>query len=67
MTTIEVALHCHGILKYSFSLNRSITRNRLNRRKPARRGYMCVVLVYFLNLRMSIFETFMVDDKLVTL
>ena len=29
--------------------------------------YMCVVLVYFLTLRMSIFEIFMLDDKLVTL
>ena len=28
---------------------------------------MCVVLVYFLTLRMSIFENFMLDDKLVTL
>jgi len=27
---------------------------------------MCVVLVYFLTLRMSIFENFMLDDKLVT-
>jgi len=26
-----------------------------------------VVLVYFLTLRMSIFENFMLDDKLVTL
>ena len=29
--------------------------------------YMCVVLVYFFTLRMSIFENFMLDDKLVTL
>ena len=29
--------------------------------------YMCVVLVYFLTLLMSIFESFMLDDKLVTL
>ena len=29
--------------------------------------YMCVVLVYFLTLRMSIFLNFMLDDKLVTL
>jgi len=28
---------------------------------------MRVVLVYFLTLRMSIFEFFMLDDKLVTL
>ena len=28
---------------------------------------MCVVLVYFLTLRMSIFDFFMLDDKLVTL
>jgi len=27
---------------------------------------MCVVLVYFLTLRMSIFENLMLDDKLVT-
>ena len=30
-------------------------------------GDMCVVLVYFLTLRMSIFLNFMLDDKLVTL
>jgi len=30
-------------------------------------GYMCVVLVYFLTLRISIFYFFMLDDKLVTL
>ena len=29
--------------------------------------YMCVVLVYFLTLRISIFEKIMLDDKLVTL
>jgi len=55
------------ILNCNFVLNKGIYNGIFWAQVKYDNIYMCVVLVYFLTLRMSIFEKFMLDDKLVTL